>query len=234
MVRNNKRINPFVPKFDRSSVSIILWNLTPVLGVLFFNWEPMSVFVCYALETIIVGAFNVLRLIAVYRFGLPQAADETGVSGLAIIPFFLVHYYFFVFIQLSFFLPAMGAPGFGPISAAQYIFKLAFSKSYLFAFGLFMVNNVFIYIFDFIGSGIYRQRTMAQQMFEPYTRIFVQQFVVILGSMVFTLSGSGMFVLILLVIIKTWADLLFFRGGLLEWAKEKQAELKAQEQANKV
>ncbi len=227
-----KRPNPFIPKLDRSSLPIILWNLTPFVGVLFFGWEPISVFVCYALETIVIGIFNVFKLIAVNIFGLPPAADEKGVQGWGIIPFFLVHYYMFVFIQLSIFFPIAGTGGLGPIDFAKKIFSFTENTDYNVALGLFVVNNAYLFVTDFILPRTYEKRTVLQQMFEPYTRIFVQQFVVILGAMVYTVFGSGLFVLILLVVIKTWFDLLLYRKGLLEWAKEKQAEIKAFEERN--
>ncbi|MFN8288483.1 MAG: DUF6498-containing protein [Chitinophagales bacterium] len=224
------RPNPFIPKLDRSSLPIVLWNLTPFIGVVAFGWAPISVFICYALETIVIGIFNVFKLIAVNYFGLPPASDEKGVQGLAVIPFFLVHYYMFVFIQLSIFFPMAGTDGLGPIDFVKKIFSFTANADYNVALGLFVVNNAYLFVTDFILPRAYEKRTVLQQMFEPYTRIFVQQFVVILGAMVYTVFGSGLFVLILLVVIKTWVDLLFYRKGLLEWAKEKQAEVKAFEE----
>ena len=61
---------------------------------------------------------------------------------------------------------------------------------------------------DFILTGKYTKRTMGEQMFEPYPRIIVQQFVVILGGFVFTVTGSGYPVLVIFVAIKIYLDLL--------------------------
>ncbi len=227
-----KRPNPFIPKLDRSSLPIILWNLTPLAGVLFFGWEAISVFVCYALETIVIGIFNVFKLIAVNYYGLPPQPDEKGVQGWGIIPFFLVHYYLFVFIQLSIFFPIAGSGSLGPLAFINNLFSLTLKSDYNIALGLFVANNAYLFVTDFILPRTYQKRSVLQQMFEPYTRIFVQQFVVILGAMVYTLSGSGIFIVVLLVVIKTWFDLLLYRKGLLEWAKEKQAEIKAFEEKN--
>ncbi len=84
-----KLLISYKPKLDKNSIPVILWNLFPFLGVLFLNWKPESVFICYALETIVVGGFNVFRMVAVYYYGLPPKPDETGVTGLAMIPFLL-------------------------------------------------------------------------------------------------------------------------------------------------
>ena len=48
-------------KLDAYTVNIIVWNLVPYLGVLFLKWEPLTVFACYAFETIVVGIFNIFN-----------------------------------------------------------------------------------------------------------------------------------------------------------------------------
>jgi hypothetical protein len=63
---------------------------------------------------------------------------------------------------------------------------------------------------------------MSEQMFEPYSRIIVQQFVVILGSMIFHLTGSGWPVLIIFIFIKTYLDLLLKGMDLIAWAKAQE------------
>ena len=54
-----------------------------------------------------------------------------------------------------------------------------------------------------------------------YPRIFVQQFVVIIGSFLFTMSGSGWAVLIVLVLVKTYFDLVLKDVSLSELAVKK-------------
>jgi hypothetical protein len=218
-------INP-VPKLNLASLSVVLWNLTPLVGVFLLGWKPISVFVFYALETIVIGAFNVLRLIAVYYYGKPPGPDESGVTGLGIIPFFIVHYSFFVFVQLSIFFSTAGLGSFSinnilgnPGSAPN----LPFSNFVLLAF---VINNTYLFVNDFILTGAYTQRTMGQQMFEPYPRIFVQQFVVILGTFLYVISGSGMALLVIFMLVKTYFDLVLkdFNISALSAAAEKKVE----------
>jgi hypothetical protein len=208
-----------IPKLNRGSIPVILWNLTPILGVVFLHWKPETVFICYALETIVVGIFNVFRLTAVYHYGLPPGPDESGINGLAIIPFFLFHYFFFVFVQLSLFFPLSGSAGHGPLGAVNYIMDFATDKSTNIALAAYVVNCGFAFVNDFILTGAYTKKTMMEQMFEPYPRIIVQQFVVILGSMVFHLTGNGWPVLILFIAIKTYLDLLLNGMDIIAWVK---------------
>jgi|ERR1043165_2539872 hypothetical protein len=217
--------NLFKPKLDISGLPVILWNLVPFAGVLFWGWKPESVFVCYAMETVIVGLFNVIKLLVVYKYGLPPKPDETGVSGLGIIPFFLVHYYFFVFVQLSIFfsgvdIPVTGNqapwPFTGAINLGRYLLG---SGVYNSALALFVLTCALSFARDFMLSGRYTRVTMGEQMFEPYPRIFLQQFVVIIGGFIFSITGNGYPVLVIFVLLKIYADLVLKDLDLVAFAK---------------
>ena len=123
--------------------------------------------------------------------------------------FFIVHYFFFVFIQLSFFLPMAGLKGSGPLSVFHNIGTILSISSYRLALGVFILSNISAFINDFVVNKKYETRSMGRQMFEPYTRIFVQQFVVILGSFLFEATKSGYPVLAIFVLVKIYFDLLF-------------------------
>lgn len=222
--------SPTLPKikWNRTSLIVVLWNLVPFLGVLFLGWKPVSVFICYALETIVVGIFNVLKLLIIYFKGRQIKKDgETGVSGLGIIPFFIFHYYFFVFVQLSIFFPSTGSGSVSfPFHAVAALYEFALQRSSIIALAAFIANNLFVLLNDFLIPRVYEHRSMAEQMFEPYPRIFVQQFVVILGSFFWSVFGLGMPVLVVFVFIKTLIDLVLNSNNLIDWVKEQQAKAK--------
>lgn len=219
---NTSKVDSFYkPRLNRSTIPIVLWNLTPVLGVLLLHWKPENIFVCYALETIVVGVFNIFKLLVVYKRGLPPKADETGLTGIALIPFFIFHYYFFVFVQLSLF---FGSSSF-PLGLPKTILAFALTRTGIIALAIFISNNLFLFISNFLQNKECERVTMAEQMFEPYPRIFVQQFVVILGGMFFRATGSGWILLIIFVGIKTYLDLVFSQFSireLAEWQKEQE------------
>ena len=201
----------------------MLWNLTPLAGVLWLGWEPVSVFICYALETIVIGIFNVFKLVACYYFGLPPKPDEKGIQGLWLIPFFLFHYFFFVFIQLSLFFPVLSTdPGFGITAIYHNILQFMTVKSTNLALAVYTIHCAQQFVNNFILDGTYTRRTMAEQMFEPYQRIFVQQFVVIIGAFVYQITGNGWPVLFLFIGIKTYFDLLLKDMDLIAWARQAQ------------
>lgn len=206
----------FRSMLNRNSISIILWNLFPVIGVLLWGWQPISIFVCYALETIVVGVFNIFKLIAVYRYGLPEPPEQTGTRGLGVIPFFAMHYFFFVFGQLTLFFSINGFEFTGPLNAIHNLHAIMLQGPYQITLLAFIFNNIYLFIYDFCFYKKYKMRNMGQQMFEPYPRIFVQQFVVIFGSFIFKASGNDYAVLIVFVLAKIFFDLLFHSLGIIQ------------------
>jgi hypothetical protein len=60
----------------------------------------------------------------------------------------------------------------------------------------FFISYGFNLYWNFIRPGIYRNVPMMLLMFQPYERIFVQQFIVILGSMFLTFGAGKIFILI--------------------------------------
>ena len=83
------RLNRLVlPSWLTPSVAaLILANLVPLAGVLWMGWEVGDVVLLYWIENLIVGVFNVLRILAV-RIRDPAA----WLGKLVLIPFFAVHY----------------------------------------------------------------------------------------------------------------------------------------------
>jgi hypothetical protein len=192
-----------VPKLGMHSIPIIFWNLFPVIGVLFLGWKPESAFICYALETIVVGVFNIFRMLAINYYNTGGTAKKTGRMCLAMICFFIVHYYFIVFIQLFIFFKDSFLYD-GLFSALSSIIQ---EKSYIIALAVFVLVNVLSFANGFIGKGIYAKQSMGRQMFEPYRRFIIQQPVVMFGSFLFALTGNGYPVLIIFVVIKLVLDL---------------------------
>jgi hypothetical protein len=200
---SKQRYFPPKPKLDRRTIPIILWNLFPVMGVVFSGWKPESVFICYALETVVVGIFNVFRMLAINYVSSPIDKQKSGLLCLGMVSFFLVHYYFIVFIQLFIFFK----DGYIYDSVFQAIPAIVREGSYTFALGACVINNAYSFINGFIIPGTFTKRTMGWQMFEPYSRVFMQQAVVMTGGFIFTLTGNAYPVLIVFVAAKIFVDI---------------------------
>ena len=77
--------------------ALIVANLVPLIGVLFFGWSVWNILIVYWLENGVVGAFNVLKMATAQGTGLPDGitANNRPVAETRktrLIPFFIVHY----------------------------------------------------------------------------------------------------------------------------------------------
>ena len=185
-----------------SDILLIAINLIPVWGVWFRGWDPMQMFIVYCCETIIIGLINVLKMLIV-TFTKKQSVEITdknlpaGIGGsIFIIFFFIVHYGFFVTVQLNIFLGVANVLDTGTsLNIIPKIPALLLPEAKLMLL-IFTVGYAMQTIFEFFIRGEYKTTTIMQLMFEPYIRIFVQQFVVIIGSFFLMFEAGKIFVIV--------------------------------------
>lgn len=200
-------------KLTRSDYFIIAANLIPVYGVIFEGWSAAEIFLVYCLETIIIGIFNLIKMgivTAVRRTDTwYNGPSRTKQHGLFFMFFFLVHYGMFVAIQMGIFFGASGIVKEGSISLFNFFYKwpqLLGSNSYTMLAG-FVMSYGFAMIYNFILPGTYRTISLTHLLFQPYIRIFIQQFAVIVGSM-FLVLGAGKIFIIVFAFIKIFFEVL--------------------------
>lgn len=200
-----------------SSITLILANLIPLFGVLFLGWEPLSIFVIYVLESVIAGVFHVVKMLSVYfgnrKVALRKQPGDTGVAGFGLIPFFIVHYFFFIFIQCTLFFAfaGIGKDTFSPFRLIENFKPYIYSETG-WAVGGILLSYAVSYAMDFMLNGEFARVSLSQLFFRPYKRIFVQQFVVLAGGFIFILfslflpkAGLLLFAT-MFTVIKIWFD----------------------------
>lgn len=200
--------------------SIIIWNLAPYLGVWFLAWEPLTVFVCYALETVVIGGFNILKLIAVCYYGKRSEDDNgPGAMGWFSIPAFALSYYLLVAIQLAtFFTITNHVEPDGKEESFLYSLSLFMdTKTTYLAFGLFVAHNAYAFINEFILPQQYLLRSINQQFAEPWPRVITSQLLVFGGMMLFGLFNHNMGVLLLFTFIKIALEIFFHQRNKAEF-----------------
>ena len=142
-------------------------------------------------------------------------------SGWFFIFFFVLHYGFFVFVQTQLFFSVAGFK-----QSGDFIMNYANIPALLGKQGKLMLFIFIAYysaqsFFDFFNEGAYKKISLGRQMFEPYLRIFVQQFVVIAGSF-FLVFGAGKIFILIFVLVKIFFELVVNMGRLLAVAEKKQ------------
>ena len=205
---HNKKKKVFTPL----NLFLIAINVALLISVLFFSPNKYLVISVYFLETFIIGIFNVIRM---FTISLYQSRNNKGslVAGVFMILFFVIHFGIFYFVQLALILgsgssidttfPVKG--GFIPNPFLFFKYTLGTEGRYI-VLGIILFQLV-AYIYMFLGRGEYRDKTMQHQMMEPYGRIFVQQFVVIIGGFFIIFTQNGLAFSILLILFKTILDL---------------------------
>lgn len=197
----------------RSDYFLIAANLVPVFGAIFFNWNPKEIFLVYCLETIIIGILNLVKMgivTVVRKTDLwYNQGTTTKQSGLFFMFFFLMHYGLFVAVQMGIFLGASDIGEGTNITIFNFFYKWPqlITKDSLIMLATFAIGYGFKMIYDFLRSGEYKTIPLMIVMFQPYGRIFIQQFTVIAGSM-FLSFGAGKIFIIVFAGVKIFFDIL--------------------------
>ncbi|MCC6551126.1 MAG: hypothetical protein IT279_13765 [Ignavibacteriaceae bacterium] len=187
--------------FDTTSWFIIIHNLMPVIGVLFFGFDAANIIFIYITETVIIGLLNVPKILLAQKNPNDNSASApSGSIGgrIFIVLFFLVHYNMFNFGQITIILP-MVSPADGLDAFIGYIIENEFMH---YAVASIVITHGVSLWFDYIAPKAYKDASPVLMMFIPYPRIFVQQFVAIFGSFLLLAFGAPVMMLILLQFLK--------------------------------
>ncbi len=226
----------FKRKLSTGDWLLVLVNLFPLYCVWFEGWDASEVFLVYCLETVIIGIINVLKMACVTLFvkktdDWQNRGTSTKQSGWFFIFFFIVHYGFFVFVQTQIFFAVSRLIPNGSFFTNYAKIPALLGDNGKLMLLIFVAYYTLQNLFDFFLSGNYKTISMGRLMFEPYMRIFVQQFVVILGG-IFLGFGAGKIFMLVFVIAKIFFELFVNFNRFLAIA-EKRQQLK-NERENKI
>lgn len=203
----------FKKKLLTGDYFIIAANLLPVAGVLCWGWSPIEVFIVYCLETILTGLLTLAKMAVVTIYKKNDVwYSKSGKSiqpGLVFMLFFLVHYGMFVAIQMGLFFSVSGIADEAGIGFFNFIYKWPslLSTGSMIMLGTFLFCYILRMLFEFVYTRQYKSASLILLMFEPYGRIFIQQFTVILGS-TFLAFGAGKLFIIIFAMIKICFEVL--------------------------
>jgi hypothetical protein len=189
-------------QITQGGMVLIAANFIPVIGCWFFDWEPRQIFMVYALETVIVGVMTLVKMgiVTVVRKKDTwyNEGSSTLMPGLFFMLFFLVHYGMFVAIQTGMFMQVSGIAG---ATGSDYFDFFLHWPRYLgpdawYMMGGFAISYFVNMLWNFVRTREYRTVSLMLLMFQPYIRIFIQQFTVIMGSMFLAFGAGKIFILI--------------------------------------
>ena len=180
-----------------SVVALILSNLIPLAGVLLFGWSVFDLLITYWAENVIVGIWNVVKMLTAKRH-----KDDSLGGVLFVVVFFSVHYGMFCFVH-GVFLFALFNIDFGHSVASRPENPLH-SGLIIGALALFASHGV-SYFQNYILGGEYKEP--GDLMSAPYGRMLLLHVAIILGGGAFVILGLPEFTLAVLIVLKIVFDI---------------------------
>ena len=184
-----------------SAYVLLATNLIPLVGIALHNWTVFQVLLLYWCENVVVGGFNVLRMLAAQ-----PKSEVTWAGKLFLIPFFCVHYGMFTFVHGMFVVALFGGNKFGGLSGAALVSAVRGAGLTLPVAAL-VASHGFSFFHNYLGGGEYQRVFLPQLMFRPYGRIVVLHLTVLLGGFFVMALGQPVAAIVLLVALKTAIDL---------------------------
>ncbi|NMB79078.1 MAG: hypothetical protein GYA23_08280 [Methanomicrobiales archaeon] len=207
------RILPGEPANDFPLISLVIVNLVTIILAIVGNWDLATVMFSYWVQSVMIGIFTALSLLtagSARKFPAPPAGDSAAATFATLDPagsilarfgmtiFFVIHYGIFHFAYYEF---IVDSGIFGPVN---------FSEPGLYlSCGLFFVNHLYSFAAHW---NVHIHEAGGDDFFAPYHRIIPMHLTIIFGSIViFILQEMGitstMPVLVLFLVLKTWADI---------------------------
>lgn len=222
-------------EYKASAWALIAANVLPLFGVVFFGWDAFSIVALYWFENVVIGAINVLKMIAcnpkpdeVDSSTLRPTDDFIRLTGgnrhagarknvpcvshrskLRFVPIFVVHYGIFCLVHgvfvFAFFGP--GTLGLDPFDELFNIDKVFTSEHLWWAVAALVASHLYSFFVNYLGRGEYRRADVPLLMFQPYARIVVLHLALLFGGFFVMFLGSPIVLLLLLIAGKTLLDL---------------------------
>ena len=217
-----KLLKPATKQDAFSVTTMLVANAIPLYGVLALNWDGLVVIILYLIETAIIGVFHAFRIFFFGTF-LGFKDGRMPKASIFVMLFFLFHFFMFLFVQSTLFFGFIRSeiPGLQSGFHVIHNFGLFFHDPYLISIYAFIASQVAYTGREVLLSKEYTALSVSDYMFLPYIRIFVQQFVVIFGAMLFLAFNSVTALVVLFIILKTGGELIGQSYG-LTWFNAKK------------
>jgi hypothetical protein len=201
--------------------ALLAGNAVPLVGVLAFGWDAHSLLVVYWLESGVVGAISVLKVLRAegaddpdalptMRFNERSVASFVGTPNRRVARFFVSHYGGFWAVHGVFVL----------VFAAAFPLPFASPVDVALATVGFVGYHAVSYHRNFVGGREFERNGPVTLMVEPYRRVLVLHVTIVFGFFAVGSIGAPVGALVVMVLAKTALDL---RGHWREHDRAKAA-----------
>lgn len=193
-----------------SLLFLVVVNLIPLAGVLFFDWNVLGLLVLYWSENLVLGFYTLLKMLV-----------KSPLGGLGMGLFFSIHYGGFCAGHGLFILSIVADVKVDPIPGDPWPLFLVFPQmlinvvhqvlaiappEWLYAFAALVVSHGISFVLNFLLGGERDELGLNQLMSAPYGRIVVLHIAIILGGIAVMALGQPLAMLLILVLLKLGVD----------------------------
>jgi hypothetical protein len=194
-----------------SLVVLVLVNLLPLAGVLFFDWDVAALVILYWSENLVLGFYTLARMLV-----------KSPIGGLGMGLFFTIHDGGFCAVHGLFILVLMVDGNFDPMPTDPWPLFLVFPQlllnvvktvlsfappEWLFAFAALVFSHGVSFVVNFLLAGERDWVSLKKLMGAPYGRIVVLHIAIILGGIGTMALGQPLALLVVLVLLKLGLDI---------------------------
>jgi len=192
-----------------STIFLLASNAVPLYGVLFLHWQIFPLVLIYWLENVVVGGYNVLRLVVA-----DPSSTWRWIGKLLVIPIFAVHFGVFTFIHGVFVFILFGGPFYRAHipPTIPLVLQAIRETGIWFALLAVVLSHGVTFVWNFLLGGEYKNVPLWDLVRQPYSRVLVLHLVVFLTALALSRGHTPLCGLVLLVALKTVADLLSHRA----------------------
>lgn len=199
-----------------SLATLIAANLIPLIGVLFYAWDEAIVLALFWIENLIIGAFNLLKILAI-------VIRQRRFREIFLAVFFVFHYGMFCSVHGMILWDLLDL---GELNKSMYfssndlgpldVFAEGFSvlAGFLDRFGsiimlgiaALVLSHLVRFIENFVLAGEIFRETANGLMARPYVQIMIMHVGLIVGAILIDTFGSTIWLLALIVVFKLIVD----------------------------
>jgi hypothetical protein len=197
---NYKRI-PYVPQ-----AALLAANVIPLVGVLFLGWQVSTILAIFWAETGVIGFYAILRIVYAGRRkellegNVLLPASSATVGKLLLAGFFVFHFGIFMFVH-GVFLVTLISRMVDSVGGFDFFGVLVGVGSLLVSHGISFYKN-------YLQNEEYKGISPNDLMSQPYKRVIVMHFVILLSVFGMQFIGSLKApALVILVVLKVIFDL---------------------------
>jgi len=176
-----------------TALPVIIANCVPIVGVLAFGWDLLSIMFVYWLETAVVVFYSVLKVVTV-----------GGPFTLLWMPFQVATFGLFMSFHLMMILAL--APGHHAGFFPPELLRGLLGRTWAAGVGL-IVSHGISFVVNFLGHGEYRRTTVDAQVAAPWKRLIIMHVTTIAGAWSVGLFEAPVGALVMLAVLKIVVDL---------------------------